>query len=173
MDGMIAYRDFINALFPFCSCVKRKLQVTSCITRNGVVFLMSFYTSKVHSRPECKVRTVAQRKAYFHFPYTSGSSFSCAVCPRARALPDLRPSLVGAPAVAAAKAVWGKVSCSSWLLCCISTVAPGLSSQDRGILSFKQRLFFVSRDEIINLATNSAIHLKYFQCVSPHAIERN
>lgn len=93
MGGMIAYRDLSNALFPFCSCVKRKLQLMFCMIRNRLVFLMSFYTFKVLSRPEfkVKVRTVVQRKAYFHLPNNSGSSFSCPVYPLARAFTHAHP----------------------------------------------------------------------------------
>lgn len=31
MDAMIAHRDLSNVLFPFCSCVKRKLLLIATI----------------------------------------------------------------------------------------------------------------------------------------------
>lgn len=95
MDDMRAYRDLINVVFSFCCCVKGKLQLVFYIIKNGIVFLMSFYTFKVLSSPEfkVKVRTVVQRKAYFHLPNNSGSSFSCPVYPLARAFTHMHTHL--------------------------------------------------------------------------------
>lgn len=111
MAVVTLYRDLSNALFPFYSGVKARLQIIFYM-RHKLVF---FYCPFIHLRSpldwNSKLRTIVQRKSYFHLN-NSGNNSSCPVRPLARAFAHTSPSWTHAFA-GYKNLCWVKVTLSS------------------------------------------------------------
>jgi len=98
------------------------------------------------------MRTVVQRKAYFHLTNDFGSNLSCPVYPLARAFTYMRTrTRFELMLLQAQKLVLGKGLLFLFIPVCVYTMAPSLRSQGRRILFFKQRFSLVSTDQVICL----------------------